>query len=364
MSNNVHVASPVHGGGEVRCFRHGVAIQRQVSQTSSNFNRAFYSCNIPEGPDGETCSFFKWEDDLALATPPSSAADVSSTRKRSASTTEHELSPAPKRPSTSQRTTPRTPASQARLDAILRAQGHLPADSTMASASTAPRRSASPSPSSSRRVDTPLTDRTAPTSIPAQPSTPLYRPMTPPPTAESAESRWPPQTPPSSRVPASTIQSENGGGTRDANFSGIQNGIQNQSFLGTLVRDGPVSNTVSHWPTLNRKYVGCQEPRLDADPFGSPSGSFTGSGGSESEPRAAVAYNSRVSADSIQMSPAVREFVDFSNRSAAYITQLELRLSAAEKSNDAKARKMEQLLEEIERLKVRNAELEHNLQSN
>ncbi|KAJ7496091.1 hypothetical protein B0H11DRAFT_883310 [Mycena galericulata] len=348
MSNNVHVASPVHGGGEVRCFRHGVAIQRQVSQTSSNFNRAFYSCNIPEGPDGETCSFFKWEDDLALATPPSSAADVSSTRKRSASTTEHELSPAPKRPSTSQRTTPRTPASQARLDAILRAQGHLPAGqsiSTMASASTVPRRSVSPSPSSSRRVDTPLTDRTAPTSIPAQPSTPLYRPMTPPPTAESAESRWPPQTPPSSRVPASTIQSENGGGTRDANFSGIQNGIQNQSFLGTLVRDGP-------------------EPRLDADPFGSPSGSFTGSGGSESEPRAAVAYNSRVSADSIQMSPAVREFVDFSNRSAAYITQLELRLSAAEKSNDAKARKMEQLLEEIERLKVRNAELEHNLQSN
>lgn len=277
----------------------------------------------------------EWEDDLVHASSPlSQGSPAASPRKRPASTMEHELSPVQKRPSTSQNPTPRTAASQARLDAILRAQGQLPADPTP---STIPSGSAS---SSSRRIQT---SRRVPGSSVSQPSTPLYRPMTPPPTVERTEPHWPPQTPPSSsRVPASSAESDVNG-TRDANSSGTKTGMQNQDVLGTsLVRDGVVP--VPHSLSLNWKYVGCQEQRLDADPFSSPSGSSTRSGGSE--PRGAVAL---ASADPYERSPAVRNYVDSSNRTIAYIMQLEMRLSAAEKSNDAKARKMEQLLEEIDR---------------
>jgi hypothetical protein len=46
------------------------------------------------------------------------------------------------------------------------------------------------------------------------------------------------------------------------------------------------------------------------------------------------------------------EFMDYSYRVEAGIKQLERRLEAAEKSNDAKAQKMEHMQEEIDRSKL------------
>ncbi|KAJ7772560.1 hypothetical protein DFH07DRAFT_937548 [Mycena maculata] len=315
MSNNDHVAFPVHNG-EVRCFRHtDVALVRQVSQTQNNFNRAFYSCEVIEGEGGEICNFFKWEDELALASPPPSQV---APRKRPAPTTEHELSPAQKRSSGSQWTTPRTPASQARLDAILRATGQRPDAST----SSTP---ASPSPSSSRSIGIPQTARPTSSLGSAQVSTPLYRPITPPPTAEGTELHSPLQTLPSSRVLAPVARSEHANGTRrNANSS-----LPSRSLLDA-------------------------DARLEADPFSSPSGSFTGSG---LQSRGAVAYNFLPSAAAGELSPAVREFVDNSNRTAGLIADLERRLTAAEKSNDAKARKMEKLLEQIKTYDISHSKL-------
>jgi len=103
--------------------------------------------------------------------------------------------------------------------------------------------------------------------------------------------------------------------------------------------------------------VGRQDARLD-DPFGSPTGSVTGAGGSE--PRGPVASQSLASADAEDLSVA-DEYLDYSNRVAGYIRMLERRLEAAEKSNDAKAHRIEKMQEEIDRLKVSNEELERSL---
>ncbi|KAJ7859715.1 hypothetical protein B0H13DRAFT_1125917 [Mycena leptocephala] len=89
-----HVASPVVNS-EVRCFKHGgIALPRRISRTQKNPNRAFYSCEVADGSDGAKCNFFKWEDELSMASPSPSQGDSPSTpRKRPASTAEHELSP-------------------------------------------------------------------------------------------------------------------------------------------------------------------------------------------------------------------------------------------------------------------------------
>lgn len=55
---------------------------------------------------------------------------------------------------------------------------------------------------------------------------------------------------------------------------------------------------------------------------------------------------------------AAEYVMDSASRISAYIGQLERRLGAAEKSNDAKARKIELMHKEIGRLKARNEELE------
>lgn len=64
-----------------------------------------------------------------------------------------------------------------------------------------------------------------------------------------------------------------------------------------------------------------------------------------------MASHSLPSADAVEMSFA-EEFMDYSYRVEAGIKQLERRLEAAEKSNDAKAQKMEHMQEEIDRSKL------------
>ncbi|KAJ7178389.1 hypothetical protein C8R43DRAFT_1117780 [Mycena crocata] len=277
----------------------------------------------------------EWEDQLSLASPPPSqgspAPSQSTPRKRPAPGTEHESSPAPKRFNASQNaltSSPRTPASQARLDAMRASQAE-------AGTNTVAHSDASPAPSSSRRVDVskgsqPSVPLRIPGRLSVQPSSTSFRPVTPP-TAERTEPQWPPQTPPSSRVVA---QSERASRTRNENSAGTRNGMQNQTDLGASLG-----------------------ARLDADPFCSPSGSDTGPG--DSEPRG-TAVRSPVSAD-LDGSSIVHVYTEETNRTAALLRQFELRLRAAEKMNDAKARRMEQLQEEIDSLKTRNAALEQTL---
>ncbi|KAJ6594105.1 hypothetical protein B0H19DRAFT_1246812 [Mycena capillaripes] len=287
-----------------------------------------------------SASAAKWEDQLFMVSSPPSEGVVASQSgpstptKRPASSAEHELSPAQKRLNTSQVPTPspRSAASLARLDAMLRAQGQLPAvpeasTSTLPSTSV-PRTSAPPSPASSYHTALPETSSLLPSWCNAQPSSTSFNPVTPPPTAERAERHWPPRSP---RLPVA--QSENVSRTRNENDSNsARNGMRN-SVLGAST-----------------------DARLD-DPF-SPSGSYTDSGGSE--PRGLVASHSLASADAEELSVA-DEYMDFSRRMHAYITQLQERLEAAEKSNDAKTQKIERLQEENDRLKRRNNELETNL---
>ncbi|KAF8210578.1 hypothetical protein K438DRAFT_2011934 [Mycena galopus ATCC 62051] len=447
MTSRVHVASPVQNG-QVRCFAHpGTVLPRRLSQTQKNPNRAFYSCEVSDGTDGETCNFFKWEDELSMVTQdygpnqtqnqpntsptpspqrtaasqtrlaailraqgqlPSgsevSAGAVKSTSpahnsissspsssrpttisqtsqtspfipswcstqpsastsvqpaappvkheteekrsmspppqgavagfnpktpsKRSASTAEHELGPVQKRPNTSAPTPSpqRTAASQTRLAAILRAQAQIPSElpaesetspSTLQSTSVAHNYPAS-SASSSRPAAISQTSPLLPSWRPVQSSSESPQPVTPPPVAEKTACHWPPQTPPSVRV--LTVKSEDVGRTREPS----------NNILGASMN-----------------------ARLD-DPFNCPTGSVTGPGGSE--PRGPVASYS----DAEQIAVA-DEYLDYSNRVAEYIRQLERRLQAAEKSNDAKARRIEKLNEEIDRLKIRNGELESRL---
>ncbi|KAJ7702998.1 hypothetical protein B0H17DRAFT_1194252 [Mycena rosella] len=284
----------------------------------------------------------EWEDELSLASPPPSQSPSwskfkpATPLKRAAPASDHELSPTPKRlnaPHQASASSPRTPASQARLDAILRAQGLSVAASAP---DPTPRRSSSPSPSSSRSVGAPQASQTSPY-LPSwfeSSPTPSYRPATPPPTAERTEPQWPPQTPPSSRGPP--VQSEPA--KRARNEKSVEK--QNRHDFGTSSDS---------------------DARLDADPFRSPSGSETRSGGSEPRGKTTVAPpNSLPSADPGKQSAAA-QVLDQANRTAAYITQLELRLSAAEKSNDAKALRMERLQEEIDQLQARNTELERIL---
>ncbi|KAJ7647145.1 hypothetical protein FB45DRAFT_190311 [Roridomyces roridus] len=143
--SNLHLASPVRSNGKVRCFRHENLLERQVSKTLANPNRGFYSCDASVGTDGESCDFFKWEDEMS---PPPSP---SPSRKRPASLLEDDL--AHKRPNTSQNTT-RSPASQARYEAIMRSsrQGTSvtpspsPANTSTAGPSTAVHRPVTPTP--------------------------------------------------------------------------------------------------------------------------------------------------------------------------------------------------------------------------
>ncbi|KAJ6587110.1 hypothetical protein DFH09DRAFT_246116 [Mycena vulgaris] len=324
--SRVHLASPVQANGEVKCLKHDLVLKKLVSHTSKNPDRPFYSCDAADGAGGATCKFFKWEDELVP--PPSQPSSLPLTpQKRPASTAEHEFSPAQKRPNASHQaptSSPRNPASQARLDAILRAHG-LPA--------AGPSRSPPSSPSSSRTPDvqqgSPTLSPLASWCIPPQ-STPQYLPMTPPATAERTERRWPPQTPPSSRA-------------------ALLKHVRTQSGMSTEVQsdeDDPSGTSFD------------SDARLDADPFSSPSGNDTRSGGSEPHE---VAPHPFASADPKEVSAAAYNVIDSANRTAALIMQLERRLSAAEKSNDAKARKIELMQEEMDRLKARNARLERSL---
>ena len=93
------------------------------------------------------------------------------------------------------------------------------------------------------------------------------------------------------------------------------------------------------------EYLGRQEVRLALN---SPSGTSTASG-SDSAPRGVVAPHSLVSAEAEgQLSPADL-LMDASNQAAAYIKELERRLATAETDNDAKAQKIEYMIQEIEK---------------
>ncbi|KAJ7045789.1 hypothetical protein C8F04DRAFT_449101 [Mycena alexandri] len=378
--SNVYIASPVRRNGEVRCFRHsGTVLERKLSQTKENPNRAFYCCNglVSDGEDGmEQCGFFKWEDELPMPSPQSSQAPnisqstpvTPSKRPAATSASVHTLSPAQKRLNTSSQTPTRSPASQARLDAILRAAQDSPASkaSTSASAiasSSALRASVPASPSSSNTAtsqtpQTPQIPPAVPSSFSAQPSATSFRPLTPPPTAERTERHWPPQTPPNRRP---IEQSEDVGRTRNENSNGPRNGIRNSVLGASGVRDGGVLSPIC------RVYVKlkarCQEVRLD-DPFIFPSGSATDSG--DSEPRGPVASSSLAESESADAEEpsAADELGSMASRLAQfpeYISRLERRLTAAEKSNNAKAQKMERMQEEIDSLKAQNAELQRSL---
>ncbi|KAJ7747284.1 hypothetical protein B0H16DRAFT_1555408 [Mycena metata] len=358
--SNVHVASPVRRNGEVRCFSHSeTVLERKWSHTEGNPNRrAFYCCEVvvSDGQDGmRQCNFFKWEDELPMPSSQSSQASSTSQStpvtpsKRPASALVHELSPVQKRLNASSQTPTRSPASQARLDAILRAQ-NVPATeaSTSAITSSALRASGSVSPSPSHTA-TPPTSQTSP-ALPswfsAQPSATSFRPSTPPPTAERTERHWNPTTPPTRR---SIEQSEDVSRTRNENSNVPRNGIRS-SVLGA-----------SGLPNLCKLNARCQEVRLD-DPFIFPSGSATSSG--DSEPRGPVALSSLAESESADAESAADELGIMANRLAQfpeYISKLERRLTAAEKSNNAKAQKMERMQEEIDRLKAQNAELQRNL---
>ncbi|KAJ7079151.1 hypothetical protein B0H15DRAFT_804625 [Mycena belliarum] len=342
----VHAISPVQNG-QVKCYQHtDQVISRQVSHTDKNPGRWGSSsypetrhsqCPLPapsipakfEMKMGMSASFLvcpdttlcvenadrkplEWEDQLDLATPSSSQGASQSTpttpRKRPASTAEHELTPARKRPnapSSAPASSPRTPGSQARLDAIRRAQGLSAGDGASGPPST-------PSPSSSRRVDGSQASRTLPSW--SSPST-THRPVTPASRTEPTEHHWP------SPFHGAYTQSEDT--SRTSKGKGKDRdpyGLDTSSSL---------------------------DSRLDADldVFCSPTGSDTGSGSSEPRGPTMVAPPS---ADLEGLSAA--EYVmDSASRISAYIGQLERRLGAAEKSNDAKARKIELMHKEIGR---------------
>jgi hypothetical protein len=179
-----------------------------------------------------------------MASPSPSQGDSPSTpSKRPASTAEHELSPMQKRLNTSQGTptpSPRSAASQARLDAMLRAQG-LPAESeasTNALLSTAvPHSSASPSSASSYHTALPGTSTSPllPSWCPV-PSSALLRPVTPPPTADRTERHWPPQTPSPARVPVAQSEYVNRTGNENSNIP--RNGMRNSVLDPSTVSDG------------------------------------------------------------------------------------------------------------------------------
>ncbi|KAJ7091194.1 hypothetical protein C8R44DRAFT_817299 [Mycena epipterygia] len=142
---------------------------------------------------------------------------------------------------------------------------------------------------------------------------------------------WLPQTPPASRALGPAAPSEHPSGTRDENSHEPRNGNGMQNRYLNLAN---ASASLEAAP----------------GPLCSPSGSATSSGGSE--PRG----------PEVELSP-IEQFMDTSNRTKDYMLMLERRLSAAEKSNDAKAERMERLLEEIDILKARNADLERRLAS-
>ncbi|KAJ7072135.1 hypothetical protein C8F01DRAFT_231456 [Mycena amicta] len=154
--------------GDVRCPKHPEAgvLTRLISKTSTNPNRAFYKCNI----DAPKCTYFGWEDELpALSvSPPTSqprnrplSPPATPNRKRPA---ESDLGPSAKRPP------PASPAAQARLNTILRAQGLI--DDEAADSSFNPPaipESPSPSPSTSRN---PVKSGTLPSWLSSSPSAP------------------------------------------------------------------------------------------------------------------------------------------------------------------------------------------------
>ncbi|KAF7376369.1 hypothetical protein MSAN_00052400 [Mycena sanguinolenta] len=230
--------------------------------------------------------------------------------KRPASTNDHELTPPHKRSNICPPTPSpqRTAASQARLAAILRAQGQATSESE-ASTSTL------------QSTSTFLHPR-----HPIQASPTSFQPGEPPPTAEQTERHWPPQTPPSIR--AAVVQSASEQVGRTIQFS-------------SSPRNG------------NQNFLGASENVLLDDPFDCPSGSFTGSGGSE--PRGPVALS-----DAEEMS-VPDQYLAYSNQVAQYIKLLERRLQAAEKNSEDKARKIERLEEEVDRLRARNKELDSAL---
>ncbi|KAJ7497493.1 hypothetical protein FB451DRAFT_1211684 [Mycena latifolia] len=335
-TSKVQLASPVQNG-QVKCYHHpeNGALKRLISHSSTNPDRAFYSCRVLDA-GGKECKFFKWEDELSL-TPPSlqgppaaSQSTPTNSLKRPAPSADHELSPTQKRPNAPQQppaASPRNPASQARLDAIRRAQGLSVGESTSGPPP-------SPSPPSSRNVDVPNPSQSLPSwSVPSSTSTSTYRPLTPPPTVERAERRWPPQTPPSRGARA---QSEHASRTNRN-----EKGNEEHNGLGT---------------SLNLDAL------LDVDPFSSPSGRDTGSGGSEPRGATSVAPPHLLPSADPDESSAADDVMNFANRTSAFIRKLQRRLSAAEKSNDAKARKMELMQEEIDQLKARISELELELE--
>ncbi|KAJ6499046.1 hypothetical protein C8R45DRAFT_102044 [Mycena sanguinolenta] len=253
-------------------------------------------------------------EELPVASPPPAVApqiNPQTPSKRPASINEHELTPPHKRSNIAPPTPSpqRTAASQARLAAILRAQGQVPLESE---ASTSTLQSTS---TSSLLPMHPI--QASPTS---------FQPTTPPPTAEQTERHWPPQTPPSIRT--AVTQSASGQVGRTIQFSSSpRNGTQN--------------------------YLGASENVPLDDPFDCPSGTVTGSGGSE--PRGPVALS-----DAEEMSVS-DQYLDYSNQVAQYIKLLERRLQVAEKSNEDKARRIGRLNEEVDRLKAHNKELESAL---
>ncbi|KAJ7217857.1 hypothetical protein GGX14DRAFT_438606 [Mycena pura] len=432
--SRVHVVSPVHNGGEVRCYRHpDTVLPRKISHTERNFNRAFYSCDIP-GPIRQLPPFLlkmefdpmlEWEDQLSLASPPPSQSPQSTPQKRPAPTTVDDLGPSQKRPhsqaststprsaaaqarfnailgarelstedsfseqppspSPSSRTavaqarpdaisstqgrpaesglspSPRTPSTQTRLDAFFDAQcqpteasltaqarydaivGAVASQSGPSTPAAQARFEAmlsaqgSPAETSSSNMPPPrdVTDPQTPKTSPTRPSWFSARPSTPPPIAERRGGQpWPPQTPPSSRAPTTNSDAGRRTSTRSSDIG------QNDRHC---VFD-----------------VDTVEVRLNAGPLNSPSGTSTASG-SGSAPRGVVAPHSLVSAEAEgQLSPADL-LMDASNQAAVYIKELERRLATAETDNDAKAQKIEYMIQEIEKLRTHNAEIDRVL---
>ncbi|KAJ7680553.1 hypothetical protein DFH06DRAFT_422434 [Mycena polygramma] len=257
--------------------------------------------------------------------PPSQGASQSSPltpSKRPASSVDHELSPVHKRLNTSRDAptpSPRSAASKARLAAMLSAQGQPAqpeASTSTLPSSSLPNSNVSPSPASSYHTALSETSHSPllPSWCPAKPTSakstsPLFTPVTPPPTAEHTERH----------SPNSALEVQSPDVHRTRNDQSVSNGMRS-SVLGAS-----------------------KGARLD-DPF-SPSGSYTSSGGSE--PRGPVASHSRASAD---VEDLADRYMDFSVQIHSYMKMLEERIDTAEKSNDDKAEKIECLQEEIERV--------------
>ncbi|KAF7315486.1 zf-GRF domain-containing protein [Mycena indigotica] len=145
---------------EVRCSTHPeTQLPRRVSKSVKNPDRAYYKCAI------DPCKFFKWEDEIVGLGSPFSSQNTSSqnmsppttpSRKRVA---ESELGPPAKRQSSI-----RSPAAQARRDAIMRATGHQTASDphSALSPSPAPNNNTLPSwvPPRSQSMSSPTVPRT------------------------------------------------------------------------------------------------------------------------------------------------------------------------------------------------------------